>query len=495
MNKRIIYKMSICYLALPMFIFFVGYLKWYVALVALLIAFVSCWQVCCQVSERGEYKKTGQWYMLIAALMITYLLGVGGYFTQSSDWMAKNPVLNDLVCESWPVIVYPQQMSKTIQEVCGTQPVALVYYFFYYLPAACVGKLAGLGAAHFALFVWTVLGLWLLQNLLLLSLNKVSLSKKNVVIIILLFVVFGGGDFLGHILRLIVLKFLGVSPLYATWRIDEWCRPYFSYYGAHWTSLYWCFNQAIPIWLLTAVIVCMKDVKTIGFFYSFTLLYSPWAAMGMLPLVFGYVIFTTWKNPKAFVRLFTVSNVLFPLMLLGIVGSFYMSNNHPLADKGWFWEFESPLIFSVKYIVFLAIELGVYAWILRKRMVTDTLLALAFITLLFVPFYKMTAWNDFMMRASLPTLFIVFMYWMNWCLENWNQRKKAILVICAITSLTALQLIGISVVQTIEAGKPVLTNAEERFCHTNNIEVAKLGEGQFFAHGYDSMIFWKYLAR
>ena len=92
--------MSICYLALPMFIFFVGYLKWYVALVALLIAFVSCWQVCCQVSERGEYKKTGQWYMLIAALMITYLLGVGGYFTQSSDWMAKNPVLNDLVCES-----------------------------------------------------------------------------------------------------------------------------------------------------------------------------------------------------------------------------------------------------------------------------------------------------------------------------------------------------------------------------------------------------------
>ena len=107
----------------------------------------------------------------------------------------------------------------------------------------------------------------------------------------------------------------------------------------------------------------------------------------------------------------------------------------------------------------------------------------------------MTVWNDFMMRASLPALFIVFMYWTRWCMRNLHSRRMLIVVVYVVTSLTALQLMVNSLVDTVRAGKPVLTNANERFCNTSDLEVVKLGDGQFFAHDYKTTFFWKYLSR
>ena len=70
-----------------------------------------------------------------------------------------------------------------------------------------------------------------------------------------------------------------------------------------------------------------------------------------------------------------------------------------------------------------------------------------------------------------------------------------IVVVYVVTSLTALQLMVNSLVDTVRAGKPVLTNANERFCNTSDLEVVKLGDGQFFAHDYKTTFFWKYLSR
>ncbi len=195
MNKRIVNRMALGYLLLPLLIFAVGYLKWYVAVVTVIVAAVAVWQVCRSLADTEVESRPVPYQpvLLGVAVAITFLLGVGGYYTQSWDFVAKNPILNDLVLEPWPVIVRPQTMSQEIQQICGSQPLGLVYYFFFYLPAACVGKLAGIAAARFALFVWTAAGLYILLNQLAHFVNKdKGISKRQIVLLVALFVLWGG---------------------------------------------------------------------------------------------------------------------------------------------------------------------------------------------------------------------------------------------------------------------------------------------------------------
>ncbi len=499
MNKRIINRMALGYLLLPLLIFAVGYLKWYVAVVTVVVAAVAVWQVCRSLADTEVESRhvPCQPLLLGVAVAITFLLGVGGYYTQHSDFVSKNPILNDLVLEPWPVIVRPQTMSREIQQICGSQPLGLVYYFFFYLPAACVGKLAGIAAARFALFVWTAAGLYILLNQLAHYVNKdKGISMRQIVLLVVLFVFWGGVDVIGYIFRW-AYDMLQVHAK-TCYDMGGWCHYaefYFTGWGSHWTSLYWSFNQYIPIWMMTALVVDSKKISVIGFFYSFTLLYSPWAAMGMLPIVACYAVSRMVSDTRAVRQVFSFQNIIFPLLLLLLAGTFYMSNNTPLEEKGWFWDFLSPSVFVVRYVAFIAVELGVYVYLLRSKLGKDWLLTASVITLLLIPLYKMTHPNDFLMRASLPALFVVFMFWLRWCFENWRLKRKLIIVIVFLSSLVALQNMAVSLRLTVEEKGAILVWPDEQFCNTDNPEVADLGELQFFAHDYGKTFFWKYLAR
>ncbi len=499
MNKKIINRMALGYLLLPLLIFAVGYLKWYVAVVTVIVASVAVWQVCRSLADTEVESRPVPWQPLLlgVAVAITFLLGVGGYYTQSGDFVAKNPILNDLVLEPWPVIVRPQTMSQEIQQICGSQPLGLVYYFFFYLPAACVGKVAGIAAARFALFVWTAAGLYILLNQLAHYLNKdKGISKRQIWLLVILLVFFGGMDIIPWIFR---RAYDMLQERFISYGMEGWCNShivtYFTYYASHWTSLYLCFNQSIPIWMMTALVVDSRKISVIGFFYSFTLLYSPWAAMGMLPIVAFYAVSRMVSDTRAVRQVFSFPNIVFPLCVLLLVGTFYMSNNTPLEDKGWFWEFLSPSVFVVRYVAFIAVELGVYVYLLRSKLGKDWLLTASVITLLLIPLYKMTGYNDFLMRASLPALFVVFMFWLRWCFENWRLKRRLIIVIVFLSSFVALQSMATSFRETVINKGASLRWPDEQFCNTDNPKVADLGELQFFAHDYGKTFFWKYLAR
>ncbi len=500
MNKRIINRMALGYLLLPLLIFAVGYLKWYVAVVTFVVAAVAVWQVCRSLADTEvESRPVPYQPMLLGvAVAITFMQGVGGYCTQFYDFCAKNPMLNDLVLEPWPVIVRPQMMSQEIQQICGSQPLGLVYYFFFYLPAACVGKLAGIAAARFALFVWTAAGLYILLNQLAHYVNKdKGISKRLIWLLVALFVFFGGMDIIPWIFRRALDIFQGSSRL-AGLAMDGWCcydDHYFTGYCSHWSLLNSRFNQCVPVWMLTALVVDSKKNSVIGFFYSFTLLYSPWAAIGMLPIVAFYAVSRMVSDTREVRQVFSFPNIVFPLCVLLLVGTFYMSNNKPLETKGWFWEYLSPSVFVVRYVAFIAVELGVYVYLLRSKLGKDWLLTASVITLLLIPLYKMSGPNDFLMRASLPALFVMFMFWLRWCFENWRLKRLLIIVIVFLSSFIGLQRMAVVFNVTVTNKGPVLVWSDEQFCNTDNPKVADLGELQFFAHDYGKTFFWKYLAR
>lgn len=196
--------LSVLYLGTPLLVFSIGYLRWYIAVAVFAIfSLASCrvLQSIKRVCSYSEKSISSQNILIvaIASLVISFLLGVGGYYTQSTDWMAKNPVLNDLMDSPWPVIIYPKCMSAEIQALIGSDPLALVYYFFFYMPAACIGKLFGIGAARFTLYLWTAIGLFLvICSLVLFSLSK-TCSKRYACLIVLFFVLFGGGFYRSYI--------------------------------------------------------------------------------------------------------------------------------------------------------------------------------------------------------------------------------------------------------------------------------------------------------
>lgn len=499
MNSKSLLSYCVFFLLLPFLIFCVGYLRWYFAICLILFALWSAYSVV-RLDEKSDSFNIsfGQFITLaLISLAVSFFLGIGGYWTQSSDWMAKNPLLNDLVTYSWPLKMDFSEASQDVKSICGQSEVAFVYYLFYYLPAGLLGKIFGsINVARISLLLWSAWGLLLLFVWVLRYFSQLDKRGFRQTIIALLFLLcWGGMDIIGHLLRCVFLWIQGVRPVYATWRIEEWCRPYFFQYASNWTSLWWSFNQCIPIWIITIIIFSKRDLRSVGFFYGIALLYSPWCVLGLAPIVVVFVIYSVYKQGWAIVcKSVSCANLLFPLSILLVVGTLYMSNNTPLSEKGFFWHFMNADEFFYKYFLFIVIEIGFYVWMLREKLKKDILFFASIVTLLLLPFYKMTAWNDLLTRGSMPALFLLCLVWIRWCFDNWNTKKYLIVISVLAGSLGSLQILMTSVIDTFQAGKPVTTLADESFV-TPSVGVAKMAESQFYSHEYEDTFFWKYLAK
>lgn len=497
--KRSLILSSILYLLIPFLIFCFGYLHWYWTIIIVFLAGVSIKNVFSEraQSQSREMVSLGGYGIIICfSLFYSFILGVGGFWTQSYDWAAKNPILNDLSLSSWPLIMDTSSFDVEIQQITGAKPVAFVYYFFFYLPAALVGHLLGVGAARFTLFLWTALGIFFVLSLLI---SMVGFAKRRLIFICIGLITFGGLDFIGHCIRLLYNWNpsipLSEQTLYATWCFDEWCRPFLTYYPSHWTSLFWCFNQCIPIWIVVILIIFTSNVRIVGFIFSFSLLYSPWCTLGLFPIVGYYVLHALVKKECTLASIINVQNVIFPLLLLLVVGTFYMSNRTPLEECGFWFKFLTAAEFYPQYITFIIVEIGTFIFILRNQIKQNPFIQGAIVMSLIIPFYKMTIFNDWVMRASIPCLFVFFIYMLQWSINNWAKYRKLIILVWTIGSFTSIQGIFKSIDETVCNGGPITHFEESSFGNPDSRFLAYLGRSQFYAYDYEDTFFWKYLAK
>lgn len=497
MTFRTLFLLSITYLLLPFLIFCVGFLRWYVAIVLILSLLYSGAIVVKQI-----YRKESSWRLSSARIFVLigvsaflcWVCGIGGYFSQSYDWIVKNPLLNDLTLSPWPLILDFSEATDDVQSICGEDKVAFVYYLFYYLPAAWMGKMFGsLMVARISLFFWSVYGLTLVGCWLFFTITKrVKLSNKKIVFVLAVFVLWGGSDIVGQGIKVLFSDNPNMS--FFSW-FDHWSLPYFMYH-ANFSSLYWCFNQCIPLWLIVLLILHFQDIRTIIFFFGFSSLYSPWGAMGLLPIVAVFILTEIEKKGlPAFREIVNFPNIVFPLLLLLVVGTYYLSNSTPIPEKGFFWEFWSVSDFLVAYIVFLLVELGIYVYLLRQEMRDDKILLSAVIVLAIIPLYKMNYANDFVLRASIPALYIVCVKWIQWSCTHFNEHRIAIMSVLLLSSFSAIQQIYHNTYDTIVHGESKTYCENERFSSGDNVKMSILGESQFFVHDYEDTLFWKYVAR
>lgn len=475
------------YLAIPMYIFMFGWLKLPLALLmaaVLTAGLYFAWKAAPKM-DVSQIKLNNLPKILLIILMAVgwvYLSGIGGFAFQNYDHMWRNAVLETLVTKEWPVII-------TETGDYFENPVALIYYFALWLPASCVGKLWGLQAAQVFLFWWCVIGVLLVLTLLM------GLNKRLSPWLVLAFICFSGLDAVGDF----VLHNSSGYLWFTSNHLENWA-PGFQMSSLS-TQLFWVFNQAIPAWIITLLLLHQKDNRSVIFIYSFSFMSCTLPAIGMLPILACIGIrrivqmYDKTKPCKENLKSIIFEALSIQNLCTGVLVSlmsYLFLKSNATGMSGFRKTDMKTLLMS--YLIFVLLEFVVYYLAIYSKQKKNPLYWVSFATLLIVPMISFGPHVDFVMRASIPSLIVLFVLLMDTLGKyrtDGHRKGAAILtVLLLLGSLTAYHEIVRSVSTTVEHAQ----NSDVAII-ANEINLFEDGlRGNFFGEYQDS-IFFKYLAK
>jgi len=410
--RRALLFCTVLYLLAPVLLFLYGWVRPLVAtpLMVLLIAGTGM-----HLARSGrQAPRDGadgfpSWFAItlgfIPLLFVLLVSGIGGFGPQTWDWAKHNALFKTLIENAWPV-TYTTESG----------PVALVYNVAWYLPGAAIGKFLGWHAANLALFAWTVFGAALAY------LWVVLLSRGRVLAVAVILTLFSGMDALAsfwhhsHEWQKIVATF----DLEFAWG-SQWHYPNTVSLFAHVPQ------HSAAAWLLTALVLDALEVQDDRFPYVLVAalggLWSPFVVIGVFP----FALYAAWRS-GVFTRTGIALQWSLPniggALLVGILCLYYYSRYVPYTlpadyyppaanmQLGAFYltPLEQPLsVFLRGYFEFVAVEfLLLFALLfhLLPRGRERDLVLVAGSWLLVLPVFHYGAFNDLVMRASIPALFV-----------------------------------------------------------------------------------------
>jgi len=440
-------RLSYIYLTLPFILFLFGWVRLTIAIPLALILLFTLYKLL--FTNPPIPQSTNHWslntvyWLLITALWLL-LSGIGGYAFQNWDHNWRNVVFRDLMNFNWPVY-YAQPESGPVK--------MLVYYVGFWLPSAWVGKLFGWGAANFALFLWSLIGLLLVTSHLASAL-KASLIKAT-----LLLILFSGLDILGTLF--FPQNYPTIFPPIT--HLETWAGNL--QYSSFTTQLFWVFNQAIPAWLVISVIARRVNFPTkqsptspeiasgkeqerprndeIILLWSLCFFFAPLASLGLLPyILIELVKQTDFKSPFKHLRW----EQLLSALIIFLLSSFFFASNTAAQSRGF------QTLSLDKFLAFFLLEGGILWLVLAPSKYKDPRWIVTGILLAIIPFIQLGSDRDFVMRASIAPLFYLMLMTGETIFNKTTPRL--ILVTCylllLIGSLTPLYEINRSVYRTYE---------------------------------------------
>ena len=381
--------------------------------------------------------------MLIFLICMVWVFwsGIGGYFFQSSDHGARNAIYNDLLNFNWPVIYEKGRY--------------LNYYFGYWLPPAFITKLIisffsvdTLKIGEFILYIYTVIFVFII---ILQILKRFTITKKNIIILISCLIFFSGLDVCALIIKLLLKGDFNFSyELAKWWNYDDSIFNHIEWWANHWqyssntTQLFWVFNQALPAWLATLLILNRNDFKQDLYIGVLTLFLAPFPACGLIIISIGK-FFLNKNNIKEQIKSIISKENIFSVLFLIIISLFYIGNSRVKVING-------QKLFSI--IKFHDFELKDYI-LLNLHLIFEILLFIpivknskykiqaymCIIYLLILPFINFRGSYDFQMRSSIPELFFIMLILMEQLVDFDKcslKLKKLILLIVIFGSITPL---------------------------------------------------------
>lgn len=418
------------YLLLPVVLFALGWLKWPLAIVVVVLAITAGVQ-CVRQSQGAEFEGfvgalQGKTFffggMILLVMVWVGISGIGGFAFQNGDYDMRNLMLRDLIEMDWPVIY-----DYTYTRADGSEAVfhgALVYYLAYWLPAAMVGKLAGWQAANVALYGWTVIGVTLALYQLLKQLQAFSRLA------VFLFVFWSGMDAAG------VLMLEGKIPLDGR-HLEWWARSI--QYSSVTTTLFWVFNQTVTTWLVVLLIFNQRNVRSLLFTYTLCLPYAPYPFIGLLPFVLYRLLQSPSLQQGELLRAGMRKSLREGLNGVSIAGTaavglsfglYFLSNPQNTGKSGLVlttgntdWQ-----VFGIIYCFFCLFEFALYALVIENKFRKNPYFGIAVMSLFLIPWYVGGINNDFVMRVSIPPLLVLLLFAIRYLLEEGTEWRKYVLV-------------------------------------------------------------------
>lgn len=422
-NKNLIYG----YIFLPIIIFSVGWLRLPIAVCIVASTLISLWRINSKSTEDNIYFKKSDIVSIVLVVFVcalaVYFSGIGGFSFQNNDHRWRNEIFNLLVEEKWPVV-------QLVNMEGGQESRGLVYYIGFWLPAAVIGKIFGLSIGYLFQMFWAILGLFLTCSLLFEYFEKVSVK------IVFGFLFFSGLDIIGCF-----LLGMDIKQIYPFMHLEWWSGFQFSSFI---TQLFWVFNQAIYAWVIFLMIMRQKTNRHIILIWSTGLLTCTLPFVGMLPfLIFKIVSNFKYKlqiKPRKLVNmlkaseLFTIENI-FGGGCIGLLSFVYEISNISATNSGSHMNYSKGYLFL--YIVFMLLEVGVYAFTIYKYQYSNPLFWLCIIVLMLCPWIRVGSGMDFCMRASIPALLILYVLVVDTWKEAKNKKDYVIII-----SISIIYLLG-----------------------------------------------------
>ncbi len=466
------------YVILPLIIFVLSWMKLYLGVpLAIAIALATYSMI---IDARGQYNYDGgkqlnraRIYKIILAIIIillwVYLSGIGGFAWQNTDHYWRNEIFNLLVEYRWPVVQASKLGSK-----------GMSYYVGFWLVPALVGKLLGVGAGYIAQYIWAVIGVAIFYGLLCRKIGKIAILP------LVFFILFSGLDIVG----LLVNNTNDFINMQLGKHIETWIDGY--QFSSFTTQLFWVFNQAIYAWIITLLVLDEQN-KNIVLIMAAGLLSTTLPMVGLFPIAVYVMIKNAAKTaansrakdviPELFKSGFSYTNMVGFAATI-VMGMLFIGNK--ATDITENRTTASNNIYT--YLLFLAIEIGVYVAITIRRNIKDGLYIVSLVTLLVCPLIIIGEGNDFCMRACVPAQIVLFIYFLRYMYECIQQKKYRIFAIIAIFFLIGAVTPFNEIYRTIVGAKEYSKKGMETVQREEIFEVTN------FASDTDKNLFYKYLS-
>ena len=369
--------LAITYLALPVFIllFSLFSLPFTIGAAIALIVLIVDGHHQLSISKQIPRPPWSKSYPLLLITVLLVAIGVINPYLHW-DWDKSFGILN---------LLRDAQFPPVFTRLDG-QPRLLRYYLAWYIVPSLSARLLGDFLLSPVLFLSTAFGITLALLMTFAHLKRV----RDFLIVTTVFFLFSGLDIVG----MWITGAGGASQFDLYQWYVSWGSISFPLLG---TSMHP--QHALPAWLAVSMLLTerrltMRYAVLIG---ALVLMWSPLVAIGLIPLY-------AWATIKEGVKtVLTPANLIAaPLVALPLV--LYLSQGTAVIPFSFIWEVSSVgelLIFwSVEFLV---ITLTIY----YASRADHQLLLLSVISLLSLSLFSYGVINDFIMRASMPYIFIL----------------------------------------------------------------------------------------
>lgn len=484
------------YMALPLMIFALGWLKLTLALAAGGVLLFGLYAVF--VSTRSDVRSIRiSWRELaltaLVMLVWTHLGGFNGLFYQSGDWPWRNAIFHDLIDYDWPVI-YSGKGS------------ALTYYVGFWLPAALLGKAAGALCGEVmawrvgrgALWLWTALGLMIIWLMLVLWIGADTRRRRALSLFV--FVFFSGLDILGALYSGRLETVTAADVMHLEWWMEDGKQ-----FSSITTCLYWVFNQSVVPWMCVMFFLTERDERHYVFLAVCCLCCGPLPCVGLAMCMLAVCIqrlirsIRSGEGIKALKAIFSPGNLAMLLFVLPL-GAYYLGNVSvsETAHSTLTLLERLKTYFTRDLLVFYLLEAGIWLALLGWEHRREALFWCVALSLLMIPFFHLGSSEDFCMRVSIPGVFVL----MALCARSlctrpaWRSMKTAsrlrlAALVCALLlgAATPCMEIARGVYHVYRAGTVRLS--QDTIGSIANLEEA----GNFTSENYEETLFYRMFAK